>query len=144
MTVRHAAAGMLAVAALALGACGDDEQSAEQQASARVCDARGDIAGEVDRLSNMTLTSATVDDVTSSLRAIEDDLQTIADNEAELSDDRRQEIEQATDRFADEVRDAVGELGSSLSLSGAQQQVRDALSQLAAAYRSSLARVDCE
>jgi len=132
------------VAALALAACGsDDEPSAEEQASAQVCDARDGIAEEVDRLAGMTITTVTADDVTSSLRAIQGNLQTIADNESELSADRRQEVEQATSRFADEVRGVLSVLGRSLSLSDAREQLSTALSQLGEAYRSSLERIDC-
>jgi len=145
MTARATAATLLAAIVLALGSCGgDDEPSAEEQAQTQVCDARDGIAREVDRLAGLTLTTATVDDVTSSLQSIEDDLRTIADNESQLSDDRRQQIEQATGRFADEVGDVVGDLGRSLSLSGAREQLSSALSQLGDAYRSSLERIDCD
>lgn len=137
-----AVAALLAGAAFALGACGGE--SDEEQARAAVCDARDDIGQQVDRLANLTLTTATVDQVRSSLQAIQDDLTTIADNRSELSDDRRQEVEQATERFTGEVREVVGDVGSSLSLDDAREQLSGALTALGNAYRSTLAQVSCD
>lgn len=133
---------LLATATLAVAGCGGD--SDEEQAQSAVCDARDDIAQQVGELANLTLTTATVDQVRSNLEAIQDDLGTISDNRSELSDDRREEIESATARFTGEVRDVAGELGSSLSLSDARTQLSAALSGLGDAYRSTLARIDCD
>ncbi|MDW5595461.1 hypothetical protein VSS74_14015 [Conexibacter stalactiti] len=133
---------LLAMAALAVGGCGGD--SDEEQAQAAVCDARDDIAQQVGELANLTLTTATVDQVRNNLETIQDDLTTISDNRSELSDDRRQEVETATTRFTDEVRDVVSTLGRSLSLSDARTQLSTALTQLGSAYRSTLAQVQCD
>lgn len=138
------AALVLAAVAFALGACGgDDGESPEQRAQNAVCTARDDIATQVDRLSSLTVTTATVDQVRSGLTAIANDLQTIADQQPELSSERRSEVEQATRTFADEVAGIVSDIGRSLSISGAQRQLSQALSQLRDAYRRSLAQVDC-
>lgn len=136
-----AVAALLVSAGLVLGACGESE---EEQASAKVCDARDEIGQQVDRLSTLTLTTATVDDVRSGLQAIGEDLRTIADQQPELSDERRQQVEQAQRTFADQVSSVVADLGSSLSVSGAQRQLEAALTQLQTAYRSSLAQVSCD
>lgn len=142
LTHLRAVVALLATAtALAVGGCGD---SAEEKAQTAVCDARDDIARQVDQLANLTLTTATVDQARSNLEAIQDDLTTISDNRSELSDGRRQEVETATTRFADEVRDVAGDLGGSLSLSAARTQLSAAFSELGNAYRSTLAELPCD
>lgn len=133
---------LLACGAALLGGCGGN--SDQENAQTAVCDARDDIGTQVDRLASLTISTATADDVKSSLESIQDDLQTIADNRAELSDDRRQEVETATTRFTDAIRSVAGDLGRSLSLSQARTQLSAALSDLRSAYRSTLAQVQCD
>lgn len=76
---------LLVGGAFAFSACGESE---EEQASTKVCDARGE--------------------------------------------------------FAEQVSAVVDDLGRSLSLSGAQSQLKAALADLQTAYRSSLAQVSCD
>lgn len=142
--IRHllAVVALLAGGAALLGGCGGD--SKQDQAKTAVCDARDDIGTQIDRLTSLTISTATVDDVKSSLQAIQGDLQTIADNRADLPDDRRQEIETATKTFTDQVRTVAGELGKSLSLSEARGQLSTALTELGNAYRTTLAQVKCD
>lgn len=135
---------LLACSALALGACGDSDESPQEEAIENVCDARDDIGEQVDRLSSLTLTTATATEVGDSLQAIRADLTTIADQRAELSSERRQEVEQATRAFTDQLSDIAGSLGTDLSLSAARRQLSAALDQLASAYRASLAQVSCD
>ena len=52
---------------LALAACG---QSDEEKAKSNVCDARADIQKQVDELKSLTLKTATLDKIRSSLTAI--------------------------------------------------------------------------
>jgi hypothetical protein len=140
----------LAGAAAALGACGGNDDgggsstsSTQEQANAQVCAARDDIGQQVDRLSGLEVTTANVDEVRTSLTAIGDDLRTIAVQAPQLSAARRQQVDEAARTFADEVVGIVGDIGRSLSVSGAGRQVDAALTELRAAYSSSLAQLDC-
>ena len=140
---------LVAVALLLTGsvlwfaACGGSDESPEEQANANVCAARQDIGRQVDRLSGLTLTTATATEVRDGLQAIGDDLRTIADQQPELSSQRREEVEQATRAFTERLSEIAGNLGTNLSVSGARRQLTAALDQLDSAYRSSLAQVSC-
>src|SRR4029453_13586546 len=84
-----------------LGACGESDQ---EKAQNRVCDARDDIQKHVDDLAGLTVTSASIDQVTNNLKGIADDLRKIADERSNLSDDQRKDVEQAAKRFESELR----------------------------------------
>lgn len=122
-------------------ACGESD---EEQAMSDVCDARADIQKQVDELSNLTLANATVDGITGNLNAIQDDLETIANAQGDLNDERRQQVESANKEFSAQVQSIAGDLGSSLSLSGAGEQLQSALNQLADSYQQTFAKVDCD
>jgi uncharacterized phage infection (PIP) family protein YhgE len=128
------------VAALALGACGESKQD---KAKTAVCDARADIGKQVDKLKSLTITTATTDDVQNSLKAINSDLSKIKDAQGDLSDARRQQVQDANKAFTSQLSDIAGSLGKSTSLSDAKAQLTSALQQLATAYKQSFARVDC-
>ena len=131
---------VLALLALALGACGESD---EDKALNTVCDARDDIATQVDELNSLTPATVTTDAVTENLDAIQDDLNDIADARADLSDDRRSEVEAATNEFTSSVKNVASDLGSSLSASDAKAQVVTALQQLEASYKKAFAPLDC-
>ncbi|HVD58697.1 MAG TPA: hypothetical protein VNC17_17785, partial [Thermoleophilaceae bacterium] len=76
--------------ALALGACGESD---EEKAQNTVCDAKDDIAKQLDELGSLTPATVTTDAVTENLDAIETDLNDIADAQSDLSSDRRSEAE---------------------------------------------------
>jgi hypothetical protein len=135
------AAACVAIAALAAAGCGG--QSKQDKATSAVCSARADISKQVDQLSSMTATTVTADAVRKSLNAIAGDLKTIRDSQPDLNDARKQQIEQANSAFTAQVRSVAADLGKSLSLSGAKDQMTTALQQLADAYKSSFAKVDC-
>jgi hypothetical protein len=128
------------VAVIALAACG---QSDEDKAKESVCNARDDIQAQVKKLSNLTLTTATADQVRSSLQAIGNDLTKINDARDQLDDRRRQQVEQATAKFTSQVRSVAADLGKSLSVEGAAQQLKTDFAQLAAVYKESFATIDC-
>lgn len=130
--------------AFALGACGGDDESPEEQAIANVCDARDDIGEQVDRLSGLTITTATTTEIRDGVQSIREDLRTIADQQSELSSERRDEVEQATRTFTDQLSGIVSSLGTDLSLSDARQQLSAALTQLGTAFRTSLEQVSCD
>ena len=132
------AAALLAAAALA--SCGT---SKEDKAKNQVCDARSDIAKQVDTLKGLTLTSASVDQVRTSLKAIGNDLKQIADAQGNLSSSRKQQVKDANETFTSQVNSTLSDLGSSLSLTNAKSQLESSLKQLATAYQQSFAKVDC-
>jgi uncharacterized protein YjbJ (UPF0337 family) len=140
MRLSIALASLAAVAALAIGACGE---SKEDKAKNTVCDARADISKQVDQLKGLTISTATADDVQQSVKAINSDLSKIKDAQGDLSDDRRQQVEAATKTFTSQVQSIVESLGSSTSLRDAASQLSSATQQLAAAYKQSLAPIDC-
>ena len=137
------ACSVLAVVMLvfALGACGESD---EEKAQNEVCDAKADIAQQVDELKSLNSTTVTADGVTSSLDAIKDDLNDISDSQSDLSSDRRSEAEAATKAFSSSVQGTASELGSSLSAADAKAQVITAIDQLAASYQTAFAPVKCD
>ena len=135
---------MLLLSALALGlafvACGESD---EEKAKADVCDARDDIQANVKELQGLTLGTATTDKVRSSLDAIRDDLAKIADAQDQLSEGDRQQVQKANDAFKSKVEAVGGDLGKSLSIEDAAQQLKSDLAELATTYRQSFAPIDC-
>lgn len=129
-----------AAAALAVAACGE---SAQQKAEKQVCSARSDIQKQVNELKALTPGAATADGVKGNLNAIRDDLKKIADAQPQLNDQRKAQVKAANDKFVSEFQSVVSDFGQSLSASGAQAQLQTALHQLAAAYQSAFAKVDC-
>lgn len=138
--IRRTTAALLVGAALAISACGESD---EEKAQNQVCDARADIEQQVEELSRLTVSTATLDGIKQNLSAIRDDLRKIKDAEADLSDERKQEVQAATEEFGSEVESIVGEVGGSLSLSGAASQLESSLKQLGESYRQALAPIDC-
>jgi uncharacterized phage infection (PIP) family protein YhgE len=137
------ACSVLAVVMLvfALGACGESD---EEKAQNEVCDARDDIAQQVDELKSLTPVTVTADGVKSNLDAIKDDLNDISDAQSDLSSDRRSEAEAATKAFTSSVEGTASQLGSSLSAADAKAQVVTAIDQLAASYQSAFAPLNCD
>src|SRR3954453_10792295 len=128
------------IAALGLGACGESKQD---KAKSTVCDARADLGKQVDHLKGLTVSTATVDGVQSSLKAINSNLAKIKDAQGDLSDDRRQQVQDATKAFTSQLQTIAGSVGKSTSLSDAKAQLTSALQQLGDAYKQSFAKVDC-
>ena len=134
------AAGLLLIAVAAVG-CGESD---EEKAQTQVCDARDDLKTQVDDLAALTPATATVDGVQEDLDAIEDDLNQIKDAQGDLNEDRRQEVESATQQFSSEVEAVANGLTSDLSLSGAQAKLETAAKQLASSYQQTFAQIDCD
>ena len=128
------------LAALGLGACGE---SKEDKAKSAVCDARSDISKQVDKLKGLTASTVTVDGVQQSLKTISSDLSKIKDAQGDLSDERRQQVQDANKAFTSQLQSIVGSVGKSTSLSDAKSQLTSATQQLATAYQQSFARIDC-
>jgi len=130
----------LAVTALVVTACGE---SKADKAKKQVCSARSDIQKQVNDLKALTPSTVTVDKVKSSLTSIQDDLKKITSAQGDLNAQRKQQVQSANQEFTSQLQSIAGDLGSSLSLSQASTQLQTALGQLAGAYQSSLAKIDC-
>ena len=130
----------LAVAVLAAAGCG---QSSADNAKSQVCDARSDIQKQVKELRNLTPATATTSGVKDSLTAIRNDLKKIADAQPNLSEERKQEVQNANSEFKSQFTSIVSDLGTNLSLSDARKQLQSAAQRLASVYEASFAKVDC-
>jgi hypothetical protein len=129
------------VAALPV-ACGESD---EEKAQNRVCDARADIQKRVDDLAALTITSASIDDVTSNLRAIRDDLEKIAAEREDLAPEQRQEVDQAAKSFRSELESAARDVVSgAASGEEAGARIGSALDQLAKSFSQAYGPVDCD
>lgn len=139
MRSAYCAIGVLLLA-IALGACGE---SAEEKAQTTVCDARSDMTKQIDELKGLTPSTVTTDGVKQNINAIRADLKDIAGAQADLSDDRRSEVEAATKTFTASVRAIASEVLRSTSAEDAKAGVVTALQQLEASFKSTFAPIDC-
>jgi transposase len=132
---------LIALAAL-LVACGESEEDKAQNA---VCDARADIEKRVDDLAGLTITTASIDQVTNNLEAIRDDLKKIAAEQGDLEPERRQEVEEAGKRFRSQVETTAEDLVSGAkSGEEAGASLGSALDELAKTFRAAYEPVDCD
>jgi chromosome segregation ATPase len=122
-------------------ACGESE---EEKAQDRVCDARADIEKRVDDLAELTITTASIEDVTNNLTAIRDDLEEIAAEREDLAPEQQDAIDQAAKRFRSELETAAKDVVSGAA-SGEQAGARigAALDDLAKSFREAYGPVDC-
>ena len=122
-------------------ACGESE---EEQAQDRVCDARADIEKRVDDLAGLTITTASIEDVTNNLKAIRDDLEKIAAEREDLAPEQQDAVDQAAKRFRSELETAAKDVVSGAA-SGEQAGARigAALDGLAKSFREAYGPVDC-
>jgi len=137
---------LAAAGALALGGCGGGSSSSSKQddAKAQVCDARADISKQVDTLKGLTVSAATLDQIQTSLKAIDSDLKTIAGAAGDLKGDDKSQLQQANKEFVTQINNIASSLVKSTSLSQAQSQAKDALSQLSDAYQQTFAKFSCD
>jgi hypothetical protein len=134
-------AALLGSAALA-ASCGESDEEKAQNA---VCDARADIQQHVDELADLTITSASIDQVTNNLKAIRDDLGKIAEQQDDLDPDRQQEVEQAGKQFRSELGEVAGDVvAGTTSGEEAGTRVSSALDGLAKSFKQAYGPVDCD
>jgi hypothetical protein len=138
--VRSLAVVALLLVPVAVAGCGESD---EEKAQNEVCDARDDIQTQIDDLSKITLSTTTVDEVEGNLSAIQDDLMDIANAQGDLNEDRKQQVQSANQQFKSQLDSIASGLTSNLSLSGAQQKLKDASQQLASSYKATFAKIDC-
>ena len=130
---------MLLVAVVAAG-CGESD---EEKAQNEVCAARDDIQTQIDDLSTLTLSTATADGIEESLSAMQDDVMEIANAQGDLNEERKQQVQSANKQFTSQLDSIASGLTSDLSLSGAEQKLKDATQQLASSYKETFATIDC-
>jgi len=133
-------AALIAVSAGALAGCGE---SKEQKAQKAVCSARSQIQKSVESLRSLTPATATVDAVKSDLASIKTSLETIRDNQDELSSARKAKVTAATQSFGQQLQTIGTGLTSNLSLSNAAAQLKTATASLQLAFTSALAPISC-
>lgn len=142
MTMRTGLAAVTAATLfLALGACGE---SSEDKAKNTVCDARSDISKQIDALKNLTPSTITKDAVTQPLDAIKSDLGNIRDAQPDLNQERRSQVQSANEAFTSSLQQIASEFLQSVSASDASTQLKTAVQNLEAAYKSALAPIDCD
>jgi Tfp pilus assembly protein PilP len=127
--------------ALALTACGESDQENAQQT---VCDARQDISDQLNALKDLTPATFKTDAVSENVEAIQSDLSDIKGAQAELSDDRRQQVESANQAFTSQAEDTLKQIGTSTSAADAASTISTAAQQLASSYKQTFARIDCQ
>ncbi|MGH2907043.1 MAG: hypothetical protein ACRDKI_09800 [Solirubrobacterales bacterium] len=132
---------VLAVAcALVAAGCG---KSKEEKALATVCSARADIQKNVGELTSYSATTVTLNGVKGNLTAIQDDLKTIRDAQPDLGPTPKQQVSQALSSFGDAVTSSVKQLGTSLSISGLESNLKKSTSQLESSFQQALEPIDC-
>jgi hypothetical protein len=129
-------------ASVVLVSCGEAE---EEKAQNEVCDARADIQRRVDDLADLTITTASIEQVTDTLEAIRDDLEKIADEQDDLEPDRQQDVEDAGKRFRSQLQATAQDVASgSASGEAAGARVGSALDELAKSFREAYAPLNCD
>ncbi|MGK2877586.1 MAG: hypothetical protein ACSLFF_03255 [Solirubrobacterales bacterium] len=134
---------LLVVIALGLIVFFVTRESEEEKALTAVCTARADIQKRVESLASTTVTNFTLNGFKENVSGISNDVATIRDNEAKLNPDRKQEIQAANQQFETAVTDTLKSLGTSLSLSNAQDKLKAAGQELVNSYKETLEPVDC-
>jgi hypothetical protein len=150
--------GVCVAATLAMSGCGSssDEPSStpsqkatqapatpQDQASSAVCAARADIQAQVETLTSLTADSANKTSVTSALAAITSDLQKIKDAQADLTPERKQQVQDAVTAFGAQLQTIVREAVATQSKADANAQATNAAASLKSAVSESLQPIDC-
>lgn len=137
---RTLAIAALLLGVLALAGCGE---SSEEKAKAQVCSARSDIAKQVTKLSELTISTSILTQAKDGLEAISGDLTKIKDAQPDLEPARRKQIETATHTFEMQVTAIITGLVSNPSLSNAEKQIKSSLKQFAASFQNALTPINC-
>ncbi len=146
-----------ACVALALFGCGsssDDQPAAteaptqaatspQDQAASDVCAARADIQTQVDTLSTVGTGDATRNDVTSALTAIGADLEKMKAAQANLTPERKQQVQDSVTAFGTELQAVARQAVADRSKDDAKAQATDAAASLKSAVTESLQPIDC-
>jgi hypothetical protein len=131
---------LLLTLAIALAGCGESKQ---EQAKKSVCSARSDIKSRIATLQTLTPSIATLPQVKTEVSAIVDDLKQIQGAQGDLEPARKQQVEQATQTFQQQLKSVLSNLTTNFSISGAGAQLESALKQLASSYTQALQPIEC-
>ncbi len=131
---------LLLALAIALAGCGESKQ---EQATKSVCTARSDIKSRIATLQALTPSIATLPQVKTEVTAIADDLKQIQGAQGDLQPARKQQVQQATQTFEQQLKSVLSNLTTNLSISGAGTQLESALKQLASSYTQALQPIEC-
>ena len=150
-----------ACAALALFGCGSssDEKptateaptqaatkaatSPQDQAASDVCAARADIQTQVETLSTIGTGDVTRNDVTSALDAIATNLEKMKAAQANLTPERKQQVQDAVTAFGTQLQAVVRQAVADRSKDDAKAQATDAAASLKTAVTESLQPIEC-
>lgn len=137
----------LVVGAVALAGCGE---SKEEKAKAEVCAARKSINEQVTKLQGLTLSSSSVDEAKSGLEKIGDEVRKIKDAQGDLAPARKEQVEAATVKFSEELKNVATQFatsalsgGTTAALEAAKPKVKSALEALAGNYQQALGPISC-
>jgi hypothetical protein len=108
-----------------------------------VCAARADIQAQVETLTSLTADSATKTSVTSALTAITSDLQKIKDAQADLTPERKQQVQDAVTAFGTQLQTIARQAVAGLATTDAETQAKNAAASLKTAVTQSLEPIDC-
>jgi hypothetical protein len=117
--------------------------SPQDQAASDVCAARADIQTQVDTLSTVGTGDATRNDLTSALAAIGTNLEKIKAAQANLTPERKQQVQDATAAFGTQLQAVVRQAVAARSKDDAKAQATDAAASLKTAVTESLQPIDC-
>ncbi len=131
---------LLVALAIGLIGCGESKQ---EQAKKSVCSAKSNINSRIATLKTITPSVATLPQIKTEVSAIADDLKQISSAQGDLEPARKQQVQQATQTFEQQLKSVASNLTSSLSLTNASSQLEAALKQLATSYSQALAPIEC-
>jgi len=131
---------LLLTLAIPLTGCGESKQ---EQAKKSVCSARSDIKSRIATLQALTPSIATLSQVKTEVTAIVDDIKQIRGAQGDLQPARKQQVQQATHTFEQQLKSVLSNLTTNFSISGAGTQLESALKQLASSYTQALQPIEC-
>jgi hypothetical protein len=108
-----------------------------------VCAARADIQAQVETLTSLTAENASNTSVTAALSAITNDLQKIKDAQADLTPERKQQVQDAVTSFGTQLQDIAKQAVAGLASGDAETQAKNAAASLKTAVTQSLQPIDC-
>jgi hypothetical protein len=126
--------------ALPLTGCGESKQ---EQAKKSVCSAKSNINSRITTLKTISPSVATLPQIKTEVTGIVDDLKQINSARGDLEPARKQQVQQATHTFEQQLNSVVSDLTSSFSLANASSQLESALRQLATSYAQALGPIEC-
>jgi GTP1/Obg family GTP-binding protein len=131
---------LLVTLTIPLTGCGESKQ---EQAKKSVCGARSDIKSRIATLQTLTPSIATLPQVKTEVTAIADDVKQIKGAQGDLQPARKQQVQQATQTFEQQLKAVLSNLTTNFSISGAGTQLESALKQLASSYTQALQPIEC-